>query len=362
MRAVDAEDHTATPHPVAPKRARSRLHGSASKRALGHRHHVRLDRRRLVLPRGRFSTSSRGASSAGRSTRRSRRRLPLAGARHGHSAPSARRPGCCTTPTAAVSTPATTTARARRARRHRQHEPQGQLLGQRRRRELLRHDQNRALHRQSWPGRRSSSAGASSSTSRSSTTDDGFTRRWTTNPRQGRTGIRPSRLTASTEPREAHPWPLGPWRRFRRTNGPRANVPRASGPASETLGLLAKHMGTNGPRTVRERPASNVPRSETLGPLASWPLGEKSENERPASERSASERSGKRNAWPLGERSGNERRYCGAFAVNEHHGVRFATGITTSSVAPAAAQSSSCVHGTQSVPWPLEVAKLANGS
>ena len=177
----------------------------------------------------------------------------------------------------------------------------------------------------------------------------------------------------SAEAKRLAPWPLGLLAKDLRTNGPRANGPRANvpasetlgllakdsertarewpappardqtfrerAPASETLGLLAKHMGTNGPRTVRERPASNVPRSETLGPLASWPLGEKSENERPASERSASERSGKRNAWPLGEIFGNERRYCGAFAVNEHHGVRFATGSTTSSVAPAAAQS-----------------------
>ena len=48
--------------------------------------------------------------------------------------------------------------------------------------------------------------------------------------------------------------------------------------------------------------------------------------------------------------------YCGAFAASAHHGVRFATGITTSSVAPSAAHASSSVHGTQSVPCPLVVA------
>ena len=66
-----------------------------------------------------------------------------------------------TTPTAARSTPATTTSDALDGPRHRlQHEPQGQLLGQRRRRELLRDAEDRAgLPRvASRPGREAAEA------------------------------------------------------------------------------------------------------------------------------------------------------------------------------------------------------------
>ena len=123
------------------------------------------------------STSSRAPSSAGPSTRHSRpacrsprstwpseRRRPGPGLLH-HSDR-----GC-------QYTSADYRSRAGRARRHRQHEPQGQLLGQRRRRELLRDPEDRARSTASDWLAASSCARPSSSTSRSSTIAVGFTRR-----------------------------------------------------------------------------------------------------------------------------------------------------------------------------------------
>ena len=126
------------------ERARARLHRDAPERALGHRHHVRLDRRGLVLPRRhprpvlarrRRLGARRDALDAACRWRRSTWRCGAVGPTPGLLHHSDR--GCQYT---------SADYRAALAEHgiDRQHEPQGQLLGQRRRRVLLRHAQDRA--------------------------------------------------------------------------------------------------------------------------------------------------------------------------------------------------------------------------
>ena len=156
----------------------------AAQPRLGHRHHLRVDRRRLVVPGRGASTCSRAGWSAGR-WRAHRHASWCCAALDDGRAATLPEPACCTTRTAAASTPATTTSG--RWRDHGiavQHEPQGQLLGQRRGRELLRTLKKELVYR-TRPGTTRSEAarGASSSTSRSSTTGGGATRPWAGLPR-----------------------------------------------------------------------------------------------------------------------------------------------------------------------------------
>ena len=143
--AVPGDDRLAAPVSRRAQRPGAAVRAGGAGSGVGDRHHLHPDGRGLAVPGGDpgpllalvvgWAMSERITDDLALDA------LEMALAR--------RRPprACCITPTAAASTPAATTSGPRPPRHRLQHEPAGQLLGQRRRRELLRHAEDRARPR-----------------------------------------------------------------------------------------------------------------------------------------------------------------------------------------------------------------------